>query len=295
MAGAKIVEDLGFESVWVSESTGFDALSISAAIATQTKKIAIGSGVVNVYSRTPAQLAMGALTLADLSSGRFTLGLGASSKAVVLGWHGVEYKDQLEKVRNCVAGIRAKSKTLLKSISYSNENNGEIPIVLAGVQKKMILLAKQIADGLLFFLRPLSSLKVESSQLFSSSFSVNASVVTCVSSSSVKATNRVKRTVAFYITHGTAYRKLLIDSGTLLADTSSKIRALWLSGNQDAAANQLPLETLGQIAIFGTPEESRRKIEEYSSVRGLTNLVLQFNAGEDSLSDSIRILGRLLA
>jgi 5,10-methylenetetrahydromethanopterin reductase len=265
-----------------------------AAIATQTKDIAIGSGIVNVYSRTPAQLAMGALTLDNLSSGRFTLGLGASSKPVVCGWHGMDYEDQLKKVRNCVEGIRAKSKFLLKSISSSADKDNEIPIVLAGVQRKMILLAKQIADGVLFFLRPLSSLKVETLELSSPSFSVNSSVVTCVSSNTVKATSRVKHTIAFYITYGTAYRKLLIDSGVLSVGTSDEIRSLWLSGNREAAANQLPFETLGQLAIFGTPEESRRKIEEYSSVRGLENLILQFNAGEDSLSDSIRILGRLI-
>lgn len=291
--GAKIAEESGYESVWVSESTAFDSLSILAAVAYQTKNIRLASGIVNVYSRSPAQLAMGAVTLDELSSGRFTLGLGASSKSVVSSWHNLEYKNQLSKVRACVEEIREKTQPLRNSFLQASDHNRPIRIILAAVQERMILLAKEISDGLLFFLRPFSVLKMDAERLASSNFSVSASVVTCVSNDSNVAKNRVRRTVAFYVTYGGSYRRFLVLSGALSEETANKIRSLWLSGRREDAAKLLPNETLDQVSVYGTPLESRRRIEEYASLPGLIDLVLQFNAGEKELADSFRILTRL--
>ena len=81
--GVKRSEEYGFDFAWISESTGIDAISVLGSIAGETKRIELGSGIVNVYSRTPAQIAMSAVTIDELSGGRFTLGVGASSKNVV--------------------------------------------------------------------------------------------------------------------------------------------------------------------------------------------------------------------
>src|SRR3954452_17736709 len=85
---AKLAEDVGLESVWVSETWGSDATVLAAWIAAHTSRIAIGTGVLQMPARTPAAAAMAAATLDRLSNGRLRLGLGVSGPQVVEGWHG---------------------------------------------------------------------------------------------------------------------------------------------------------------------------------------------------------------
>ena len=89
---ARAAESCGLDSVWVSETWGSDALVLAAWIASNTDRIGVGTGVVQMPARTPAAAAMAALTLDHLSRGRFRLGLGVSGPVVVEGWHGVRVR-----------------------------------------------------------------------------------------------------------------------------------------------------------------------------------------------------------
>ncbi|HEX6381063.1 MAG TPA: LLM class flavin-dependent oxidoreductase, partial [Acidimicrobiia bacterium] len=82
---------LGAHSVWVPEAWGQDALTPLAYLAARTSGIRLGSGIVQVGARTPANLAMAAMSLQTLSGGRFLLGLGTSGPQVMEGWHGVRF------------------------------------------------------------------------------------------------------------------------------------------------------------------------------------------------------------
>src|SRR5256712_9780647 len=103
---AQHAEALGFESVWMPEAYGTDAVSILGALAARTERIGLGTGIVNVFSRTPALLAQTAVTLDQLSGGRFSLGLGTSGHQVVEGWHGVPFERPLRRMRETVEVIR---------------------------------------------------------------------------------------------------------------------------------------------------------------------------------------------
>src|ERR671925_553852 len=99
-------EALDFDSVWAPEAWGTDAISILGALAARTQRIRLGTGIVNVFSRTPALLAQTAATLDMISGGRFILGLGTSGHQVVTSWHGMPFDRPLLRMRETVSIVR---------------------------------------------------------------------------------------------------------------------------------------------------------------------------------------------
>ncbi|HKA41866.1 MAG TPA: LLM class F420-dependent oxidoreductase [Burkholderiales bacterium] len=100
-------ERLGFDSTWCGESYGVDAVTRLAWLGGQTTRIKLGSSILQVPARSPAMTAMTAMTLDQLTGGRFILGLGPSGPQVVEGWYGVPYGKPLTRMRECVAIVRA--------------------------------------------------------------------------------------------------------------------------------------------------------------------------------------------
>ena len=84
---ARLAEERGYEAVFVPESWGYDAVTTLAELAVQTRRIKLGTGILPIWSRTPALLAMTAASLDELSGGRFILGLGISGPIVIQDWH----------------------------------------------------------------------------------------------------------------------------------------------------------------------------------------------------------------
>jgi len=100
-------EAAGFDSVWVAEAYGSDAVSISAWILAQTDRIRVGTAIMQLPARTPANAAMTAMTLSQLSGNRFLIGLGASGPQVVEGWHGQPYAKPVTRMREYIRIMRA--------------------------------------------------------------------------------------------------------------------------------------------------------------------------------------------
>ena len=88
---AQEAERLGAESIWTGESWGYDAITPLAYLAAGTDGIALGTGIIQLGTRSPANLAMTAMAMQSLSGDRFRLGLGTSGPQVVEGWHGVSF------------------------------------------------------------------------------------------------------------------------------------------------------------------------------------------------------------
>src|SRR3954447_12840484 len=100
-------ERLGFDSAWAAEAWGTDAVSVLAWLAAKTSRIKVASAILQIPGRTPANCAMTAMTLDQLSGGRFLLGLGTSGPQVVEGWHGEAWGKPLTKTREYVEIVRA--------------------------------------------------------------------------------------------------------------------------------------------------------------------------------------------
>ncbi len=167
----KEAERLGFDSVWTAEAYGSDAVSPLAWIAAQTTKIRLGTGIMQLPGRSPANTAMTAMTIDALSGGRMILGLGTSGPQVVEGWHGVAFDKPLTWLREYVQIVRkifAREEALqfdgeryqipyrgpgatglgkpLKSIIHGRK---DIPIYTGSMAPKSQTMAAELADGLL--------------------------------------------------------------------------------------------------------------------------------------------------
>jgi len=103
----KLAESLGYDSVYCTQTAGRDALTVMTAYALATSRIRVGTGVVPIYTRTPATMAQTAATIADLSSERFVLGLGVSHRPVVEGWYGQTIDKPVAEMKEYVAIVRA--------------------------------------------------------------------------------------------------------------------------------------------------------------------------------------------
>ena len=101
-----LAESLGYESAWVAEGHGGDQFAILAACAMRTSRIRLGTSISSVFVRTAPTIAMAASTIADLSGGRFILGLGSSHKAQVEPEHGMVYSKPLTRTRETVVIVR---------------------------------------------------------------------------------------------------------------------------------------------------------------------------------------------
>jgi len=157
-------ERLGLDVCWVAEAWGSDAPSALGYLAGRTENILLRSGIIQLGTRTPVAIAQAALTLAELSDGRFLLGLGPSGPQVIEGLHGVAFAKPLSRMRETVAIIRQAFAG--EKISYSGNQfeiprpggegrpmrlsmpaNPDIPIYLASMSPKLLELTGEVADG----------------------------------------------------------------------------------------------------------------------------------------------------
>src|SRR5437762_6382369 len=143
------IEDAGYDDVWSAESTDFDGFTPLAVAAEHSKRLRLVTGIVNVYTRGPALLAQTAAALADLSNGRFVLGLGASSNVIVEQWNGIPFERPLARVRETVdelrrvlAGERGRG-----GFKLAQPPAEPVPIVLAALRDRMLRVAADLADG----------------------------------------------------------------------------------------------------------------------------------------------------
>src|SRR5262245_19087437 len=103
----RAADSCGYDSFWMPEAWERDALNILTEIAVRTERIHLGTGIINVFSRSPALIAMSAATLDEISGGRFRLGLGTSGARVIEDFHGVPYEKPLTRLKETVHVIRA--------------------------------------------------------------------------------------------------------------------------------------------------------------------------------------------
>lgn len=154
-------EELGYESVFVTHIGGRDSITLLAGYAARTSRVRLGTGVIPIYARTPANMAQSFATLDELSGGRAIAGLGVSHKPVVEHWFGQSIDKPLAEMREYVAIIRAilcgedpppgeKFRTAFHLMGW--DPRADMPIYLAGLSPGMLRLSGEIADGVVLWL-----------------------------------------------------------------------------------------------------------------------------------------------
>ena len=159
------------DTVWIPETWGMENFSLLSLVSSKNNLSKIGSSIINIYSRSPSLIAMGAATVDSISNGRFILGLGTSSQPIVEEFHGKMFTNPVQRMKECIEIIQLVLTG--KQIDYTGEIfslknfsllikpcQTKIPIYLAAVNKKMVELTWDVADGVIFYLRPKNELKL---------------------------------------------------------------------------------------------------------------------------------------
>ena len=294
---SEILSKTNVDTIWVPETWGMENFSMLSTIANRTNTQKIGSSIINIYSRSPAAIAMGAATVDVLSNGRLILGLGTSSLPIVEDFHGNKFEIPLQRMREYVDIIRLilSGKVVnykgqifnLKNFTLLiNPKRTSIPIYVAAVNKKMVDLAWNIGDGVIFYLRPINEMKKTISKMQScKKIDVTCQIITSVAEDYDDAIKRAKKTLAFYISVGKIYRDFLANNG-FKNETEEVYEEYKKSGfklNHEFISDSM-LQTL---AIAGTSEECRKQITNFRN-SGIDLPIVQFNPiGEVSKSFSL--------
>lgn len=278
------------DSLWVPESWGRESFATLGAISQVTRKVSLGTSIINIYSRTPAIVAMAATTLDMLSDNRTIIGLGASTAAIVENWHGLKFNRPASRMKEYIECLRLMTRG--EKVKYNGEffqiNNfkilhqpqrANIPIFMAAVNKKMVSMASKLADGILLYLRPLEELKRTATELKQAtkgkSFEIACSFICAISNKEPeKARARAATTLAFYIAVGEYYSKFLADNGFKIE--VEEITAEYRKAGADNAAKYVSDRMLSSLVICGSSEECRESLSKFLST-GITLPIIQFN------------------
>ena len=279
---ATLADELGYDGVMFPETWSYDITVLLAEIAVKTRRVRLGTGILGVWNRSAATIAMAAATLASQSNGRFILGLGASTPQLVEGLHDVPFEPPLPRMRRTVMQVRALlcgervplAVTTTARALRLNVPVTDVPIYLAALGDASIRLAGELADGWIPFLFPLRLLPHGIEQLREGARRsgraelpiVCPSLPTVVHDDPLKAREGAAWFVSFYVTAmGTFYRDSLVRWGF-----AKEIEAV-VAANTPKFAGLVPPdaeELLEQLIVFGTPAEARRRLQRWYDAGG---------------------------
>src|SRR5579863_4915731 len=314
-------ERSGVAMAWTAEFWGYDAATPLAYLAARTTRLRLGSGIMQVGARTPAMLAMTAMTLASLSQDRFILGLGVSGPQVMEGWHGVRFERPLQRMRETIEIVRKVTRgerlayhgaiydlplpggegKALKSVARPCPN---LPIYLATLGPKNLELTGELADGWLG-----TSFIPEHASMFFEPITAGArkagrslaEIDLQVSAGVVAFSDDVERLIALrkpglaftlgamgsrqYNFYNDVYRR----AG--YTDVAAEVQDLWLKGEREAATERVPDELVLKTNLIGTEAMVRERIRIHQAA-GVKTLRVEPDGA--SLDERLAVLARLV-
>jgi F420-dependent oxidoreductase-like protein len=313
-------ERLGVDSLWSAEAWGHDAATPLAFMAARTSRIRLGTGIMQAGTRTPALLAMTAMSLNAMSGGRFNLGLGVSGPQVIEGWHGIRFERPVQRMREIVEIVRraTRGERLAykgkiyelplpggegKALRSAAKPQPDIPIYLATLSPKSLEMTGEIADGWLgtsfmpeharVFLDHLEAGAVRAGRSLAQ-LDLQAGGVVAFSDDVERLIPPRKPGLAFSLgAMGSRQHNFYNDAYKRAgyADVAVEVQRLWLDNRREEAVARVPDELVLKTNLLGTEAMVRARIEAYRRA-GITTLRVE-PAG-DTLDERLATLGRLL-
>ena len=314
-------ERLGVDDVWSAEAWGHDAVTPLAFLAARTTRLRLGTGIMQAGTRTPALVAMTAMSLSAMSNHRFVLGLGVSGPQVIEGWHGIRFDRPVQRMREIIDIVRMAARG--ERVAYRGTiyelplPGGEgkalrsgappvppIPIYLATLSPKSLELTGEIADGWLG-----TSFMPEHARVFFDSLAAGAARagrkltdldlqaggVAAFSDDVERLVSERKPGLAFTLgAMGSARHNFYNDAFRRAGyeDVAAEVQRLWLAGRREDAAARVPDEMALKTNLLGTEAMVRARIAAYRAA-GVTTLRIE-PAGR-SLDERLRTLARVIA
>lgn len=298
---AQEAETLGYDSVWSAESWGNDAFTPLCWIGAQTKKIKLGTAVVQLSGRTPASCAMHAMSLDLLSQGRLILGLGVSGPQVVEGWYGQPFPKPLARTREYIGILRQIFEREQKvtnpgphyPLPYDGDNGtglgkplkpmvhpirSDVPIYMGAEGPKNIALSTEIADGWLpLFYNPYDeSVYADSLTNAKPDFQIAQMVMVDITDDIDAALLKVKFFLSLYVggmgAKDTNFHKNLFERMGY-ADEAEQIQNLFFEGKREEAARVIPDELADSLALVGPKDRIKDRLQAWRDSRVTTLLV----------------------
>src|SRR4051794_12801571 len=265
------IEDVGYDDVWSAEATEFDGFTPLAVAADHSERLRLVSGIVNVFTRGPALLAQSAAALADLSNGRFVLGLGASSNVIVEQWNGIAFRRPLAKVDETVRYLRVvlAGERGPGGFKLASPPAEPVPIFLAALRERMLRLAGEVADGAFANFLPLSGV-----ERVVSTFARPDKELAC----------------RFFSIHGPEDEALVLAKRTFVAyatvpvyanffrwlgrgDEIEPVVEAWNAGDRKRALELAPEALIRETFLLGPVEAQRERLGEFAAA-GIDTAVL---------------------
>lgn len=274
----------GYDSFWIPESWEREAFTILTELAVRTERIHLGTGIINVFSRTPALIAMSAATLDEISGGRFRLGLGTSGARVIEDFHGAGFekpgtrlKETIQIVRALLSGERldfhGECFELKRFKLGFKPLRREIPIYVAALTPKSLRRVGEISDGWLPTHWPRALLCNGIADIYSGAEAAGrdanqieiAPFVNVVVSDDVTiARDQARLPLAYYVGGmGDFYHASLTRLG--FGDEADRVRELWQAGRRKLAMAAITDEMIDSITICGSLKSCRAKLDEIYS------------------------------
>src|SRR5712692_3519098 len=272
---------LGYDGFFMPETWAFDMTVLLAEAAVRTHRIAVGTGILGIWNRSAATIAMAASTLHGISGGRFVLGLGTSTPQLAEGLHDTPFEAPVARMRRMVTQVRALLRgeripltvtTGARALKLNVPPAPEVPIYLAALGDASTRLAGELADAWVPFLYPWSQFATGVERLREGAARgghpdrvpiICPSVPVVVAEDAAKAREGAAWFVSFYLTTmGTIYRDSLTRQGY-----GKEVEAV-LAANAPKFAGAVPAdaeELLEQLIVYGTPAEARRRLARWNA------------------------------
>ncbi len=272
---ARRLEDWGYKSVWVSELWGIDAFVTLGAIASQTDEIELGTAIANVFSRSPAVLAMAAATLDNRSNGRMTLGLGTSTPHAVENIHGMTFERPVRRAHETIEVIRrllgeSDTPSTYEGDLLSVENvpplDAPVPIYYAALGSANRRVVGRLCDGWIPHMIPFPDLDEAFETIADAAreadrdpneITVMPYVPAATSDNEAEAYEALHGHIAYYVGSGDSYQRMVAKR---FPEKAERISAAWRDGDREMATETVTDEMVDVLGVAGTPETVRDRL-----------------------------------
>ena len=303
-------ERIGIDSIWSAEAWGSDAVTSLAYLAGFTERVRLGTGIMQISARTPSMTAMTALSLNEMSGGRFVLGLGASGPQVVEGLHGVPYAAPLTRLRETLEICRLAFQG--ERLAYEGKHHhlprkggegkalrldhppADIPIYLATLAPRSLEYTGEAADGWLgtSFSPDHADAHLEHIRRGAEragrrleDIDLNAACTVSIGDDVEERIANLKQGVAFQMgAMGSAqtnfYNAAFQRAG--FEDDAKAIQRLWLDGKREAAAERVPDTMVTEFGAVGTEQMVRERFATYAAA-GISGITVRADASGKNL------------